>query len=123
MEKVREKLLNYFALFGSAGTLICCALPSLLVTLGLGASLSGLITTFPQITWISQYKGIVFTLSGVLILASGYLQYKAKDAPCPIDEKKRMACQSARRLSVGIWIVSALTWAVGAFFAFLIVYL
>jgi hypothetical protein len=123
MDKVHEKLLNYLALFGSAGTLVCCALPSILVALGLGASLSGLITNFPQITWMSQYKGLVFTLSGLLILGSGYLQYKVKYISCPLDEKKRIACQSSRRLSVGIWIASVLTWTVGAFFAFLITYI
>ena len=36
----RAGLLNYFSLFTSLSTLLCCALPSLLVLLGLGASVA-----------------------------------------------------------------------------------
>ncbi len=32
----RAALLNYFSLFSSFSTLICCALPSVLVLLGMG---------------------------------------------------------------------------------------
>ena len=121
MNRSTDKIINYLALFGSTGTLICCALPSLLVALGLGASLSGLISVFPQITWISQYKVIIFSISGLLILGSFYFQYKAQNAPCPIDEHKKQACQSSRRLSLIISFVSSIIWLIGAFFAFIIV--
>jgi len=34
--------LSWLALFGSSGTLICCALPIILVTLGAGATIAAL---------------------------------------------------------------------------------
>ena len=55
------------SLFTSLGTLICCALPALMVTLGMGATLAGIITTIPSITLISNYKEYVFIVSGILI--------------------------------------------------------
>jgi hypothetical protein len=36
----RSALLSYFSLFTSLSTLLCCALPSLLVLFGLGASVA-----------------------------------------------------------------------------------
>ena len=36
----RAALLNYFSLFGSFSTLICCALPSVLVLLGMGTAVA-----------------------------------------------------------------------------------
>ena len=40
------------ALFASTGTLVCCALPAVLVALGAGAALSSLVAVFPQIVWL-----------------------------------------------------------------------
>ena len=63
-------LLTFFpsiSLFTSFATLLCCALPALLVTLGMGASLAGLIGTFPSITLLSNYKEYIFIISGILI--------------------------------------------------------
>ena len=42
MSDYRHRLTSYLSLFTATGTLLCCALPSLLVTLGLGATLAGL---------------------------------------------------------------------------------
>ena len=58
-------LLTFFpsiSLFTSFATLLCCALPALLVTLGMGASLAGLIGTFPSITFLSNYKIYFYNL-------------------------------------------------------------
>ena len=38
-----------------------------MVTLGMGATLAGIITTIPSITLISNYKEYVFIVSGILI--------------------------------------------------------
>jgi hypothetical protein len=43
----RAALLNYFSLFGSFSTLICCALPSVLVLLGMGTAVASLLSAAP----------------------------------------------------------------------------
>jgi hypothetical protein len=45
-------LTSVFTLFASSSTLICYAIPALLVTLGAGATLSTFISIFPKIVWI-----------------------------------------------------------------------
>jgi hypothetical protein len=106
------------ALFGSSATLICCALPALLVSLGMGAAVAGLISAAPQITALSAYKGYVFAGSGLVILAAGFLQWQARNAPCPADPRAAAACMRLRLISRVVMAIAAAAWAIGFFFAF-----
>lgn len=110
----------WISLFTSTGTLLCCALPSLLVALGMGASLAGLVSNVPQIVVLSQYKGLVFGISGLLILGSAYLQFYREEESCPIDPVLAEACKTSKRWSKYILIFSGAIWLVGAIFAFLL---
>ena len=49
---------------------------ALLVTLGMGASLAGLIGTFPSITLLSNYKEYIFIISGILIFLFSPTEFK-----------------------------------------------
>lgn len=59
----------------SSSTLICCALPALLVAIGAGATLAGLVTAVPQLIWLSTHKALVFGSAGVMLAIAGGLQY------------------------------------------------
>jgi hypothetical protein len=115
----RETAAPTLALFTSVGTLVCCALPALLVTLGLGASLAGFVGAFPQIVWLSEYKGIVFGVSGGMLVAASVMQWRARHLPCPADPAQARACTRIRRVSAVMLVVATLVWATGFFFAFL----
>lgn len=108
----------FFSLFTSTGTLICCALPALLVSIGAGAVMAGIIETVPQITWLGKNKMWVFLFAGLMIAASGLMQFYNRHAPCPIDPVKARACNRTRRVSWMIWWVSVVAFLVGGFFAF-----
>ena len=66
----------WLALFASSGTLVCCALPALLVALGAGAALSSLVSAVPQLVWISENKGAVFTAAGLMLATAGAVQWR-----------------------------------------------
>jgi len=66
----RSAWLSYFSLFTSVSTLLCCALPSLLVLFGLGASVASMLSFLPWLVTLSHYKRVTFFLSGVLITLS-----------------------------------------------------
>ena len=119
----RQTLLPSLSLFTSLSTLICCALPALLVTIGLGAALAGLISIAPWLTVISEYKMALFAVAGVTLCLSTWLQWQARKLPCPIQPNKAKACQRMRRISWWILGSAWLLYAVGFFFAFLAVYL
>ncbi len=120
MVKVNSLLTSYLSLFTSFGTVLCCALPSLLVSIGMGAAFAGFIGVFPQVVWLSQNKLLVFGISGLLIMISALSLYSQRNAPCPIDPKKAMACTVARKWSIRISYLSVFLWLVGAFFAFIL---
>ena len=121
--KDKNLILSYFSLFTSMGTILCCALPVLLVTLGLGAAFAGLVGAVPQIVWLSENKILVFVVSGGLIALSGLMTYLNRNAPCPIDPQEAKACNVSRYWSIRILIVSSVIWLIGAFFAFLAVHI
>jgi hypothetical protein len=108
----------WLALLGGAGTLVCCALPALLVALGAGAALSSLVSAVPQIVWLSEHKAEVFGLAVVLMALGGYVQWRNRHAPCPLDPALRQACLRTRRWSLAIYGVALLLLIVGAWFAF-----
>ena len=72
----KSNLLTSIAtLFASSSTLVCCAIPALLVALVAGAPLSTFISIFPKIVWISEHKVEVFIFAGVMLGISGFLQW------------------------------------------------
>lgn len=111
---------SVLSLFASSSTLICCALPALLVALGAGAALSGLVGAFPQIVWLSEHKIGLFVFAGVMLAASGALQWINRNAPCPIDPELRNACLRTRKFSLRVYWVSVGIYLVGGFFAFVL---
>src|ERR1700688_4938867 len=71
----RSGLLSYLSLFTSFGTLLCCALPSLLVLLGLGATVASFLSTVPWLVTLSHHKSWVFAISGLLITGNFIYTY------------------------------------------------
>ena len=109
---------SVLSLFASSGTLVCCALPALLVALGAGAALSSLVSVFPQVVWLSEHKIELFVFAGLAMAAGGWMQWRARTAPCPTDATLRRACLSTRRTSHRLYLFSVVVYAIGAWFAF-----
>ena len=114
-----QTILPSLSLFTSFGTLVCCALPVLMVKLGMGAALAGLIGAAPWITVISDYKLTIFVVAGVLLLIAAFMVWYTRNAPCPVDSAKAKACSRMRYLSRIILGASIIIYIVGFFFAFL----
>ena len=116
----RSAVLSYFSLFTSMGTLLCCALPSLFVLFGLGASVASVLSSMPWLVTLSRHKGWTFALSGILIAFSFvnmyYIAPRLQMRRCSPDDPS--ACENASKLSkIMLWI-SAGMYSVGFFVAF-----
>jgi hypothetical protein len=109
---------SLLSLFASSSTLICCAIPALLVSLGAGAALASLVAVFPQIVWISEHKEIIFSIAALLMIITGVIQWRNQHAPCPIDIELRNACLKTRKMSLRIYLFSLGLLLIGAWFAF-----
>lgn len=121
MENLNKKsmLFPFINLFTSMGTIVCCALPALLVSIGAGATLAGLVSNFPQLIILSKYKITVFTISGVLIIISGIILWRNRNAPCPTKPEQAQVCMRIRRLNKYIYLLSIVLYVIGFFFAFI----
>ena len=108
------------ALLASSATLVCCVLPAVLVSLGAGAALVGLVSAVPQLIWLSEHKALVFGVAGAMVLVSGAVLWSARRLPCPTDPQLARSCMRLRALSNRLWTVAAITYVVGALFAFLL---
>src|SRR5438552_3420892 len=109
-----QRLASFLSLFTSSGTLICCAIPAALVSIGAGASLAGLVTVVPQIVWFSEHKTGIFLIAGSLILISLSLTWADRHAPCPLDREKAEACSRLRKFSAISLSISILFYVIGA---------
>ena len=113
-----KKLFAFFSLFTSLGTLLCCALPALLVSLGLGAVMAGLTANIPGLIWISEHKIGVFVFAGIMLVGNGVILWINRNSPCPIDPVLREACISGRRISRNLYFFSVVVFLIGFFFAY-----
>ena len=117
-------VLGYFSLFSSIGTLLCCALPSLLVLIGLGATVASFLSAVPWLVTISHHKNWAFAVSGILI--AGNVAYSYVIAPklhaqreaCSVNASD--ACSTASRMSRVVLWVSVALYLIGFFSAYLL---
>jgi mercuric ion transport protein len=119
----RAALLNYFSLFSSFSTLICCALPSVLVLLGMGTAVASLLSAAPWLVNLSRHKIWTFSIAGVLIAMSFVMTYLV--APrlregeiCDADDPT--TCGEVSKVSRVILWGSAVIWISGFFVAYLL---
>lgn len=117
-------ILSYLSLFGSVGTLLCCALPSLLVLLGLGATVASFLSFAPWMVTLSRHKELVFTLSG-LLLGMNFVyvyavapRFRARAESCPPDAPEQ--CETANQMSKVVLWWSATIYLIGFFGAFVL---
>lgn len=118
---MKDKTIAILSLFASTSTLLCCALPTFLVTLGLGAVVAGAVSSLPWLVPLSQNKEWVFLGAGLLIGANWVLVSRwDRRATCevPVDGSGS-ACQVAGRFSRAVLWVSTGLYAVGFAVAFL----
>jgi hypothetical protein len=72
----RERIISFFALFGSTSTLLCCALPAALAAVAGGAAVTTMLSTFPWLIPLSHQKEWLFLAAGVLIAFNAVLVFR-----------------------------------------------
>ncbi len=113
-----ETSISFFTLFASSGTLICCALPIILVTLGMGATVAAATSTFPFLITLSQYKIWVFIFSGLMLSVSAWFIYRPNQS-CPAGQRQAQICETSKRWNKRIYWFSVFIWCIGFFAAFI----
>ena len=116
--------LSFLSLFTSLGTLLCCALPSLLVLFGLGATVATVLSEVPWLVTLSHHKRWVFIVAGLLIASNLVYVYviapklQMRNGAC--DANDPGACQAASRFSRIVLWCSVGVYLVGVFSAYIL---
>jgi mercuric ion transport protein len=122
--RTRGRALGFLSLFTSLGTLLCCALPSLLVLFGLGATVATVLAEVPWLVSFSHNKHWVFIVAGLLIAGNFVYVYSVvpklqmRDGAC--DPNDPHACQTVSRFSRIVLWCSAGLYMVGFFTAYIL---
>jgi hypothetical protein len=109
--------ITWLSLFASTGTLICCALPITLVTLGMGATVAALTSSFPLLITLSMHKIWVFLGSGAMLALSGWLMYRPGRS-CPTDPELGRLCNRTQVWNRRVYWSSVVIWGIGFFAAY-----
>ena len=108
------------SLVASAGTLLCCVLPAVMVSIGAGATLMALVSSYPQLVWLSEHKGWVFLLAAALLLVGGILIWRARYLPCPLTRLPRASAPGFDASMPRSTSSRLLSFGSGALFAYLL---
>jgi mercuric ion transport protein len=88
LSRTRSGAFSFLSLFTSFSTLLCCALPSLFVLFGLGATVASVLSAAPWLVRLSHHKNWVFTVAGLLIGGNFLYVYRI----APELQRRRGAC-------------------------------
>lgn len=115
----KNQVVATLTVFSSFSTLLCCALPAVLVALGAGSVMAGLVSNMPQLVIVSHHKPEVFLFAGAMLTLSAFMQWRNRNAPCPIEPDKAKACKQLRATSMIVFIISLSAYLTGVFFTFI----
>lgn len=109
---------GWLILFASTTTLVCCALPIILVTVGLGAVSAALFSNLPFLADLARHKIWFFSGSFVLLAIAAWALYRPGRS-CPTDPVLARKCAAADRWNKRLVWGSASIWVIGFAAAYL----
>ena len=110
---------GWFILFTSSTTLVCCVIPIVLVSLGMGAVVASLYGSLPFLSFIGLHKNAAFIITALILVLASWALFRPGRA-CPTDPEMAKACTSAHKWNRRLLWVSIVFWCAGFFAAYLL---
>ncbi len=108
MNRLKSDFTAILSLFTSFSTLLCCALPALLVALGFGAVIAGLVSNLPFLVTLTKYREWTLFFTTAIIGFNFWIVYKRTRAntTCTVPVNgDETACETASRWNkIVLWI-------------------
>ena len=114
-----KSALRWLTLFITSSTLLCCALPVLLVALGFGAVVANLNYNIPGLVFLAANKLWTLSLSALLLGFLAWVIWRPNQT-CPVDPELASRCQVTKRWNQWVFWLSVLIWIIGFFFSVLL---
>ncbi len=116
---VDKSWLRWLTLFTTSSTLLCCALPILLVSLGLGSVVASMNYNIPGLFWLAQHKYWTLGLSALMLGFLAWMIWRPNQS-CPSDPELARYCESSKKWNKRIFWLSVIIWSIGFFFSTLL---
>lgn len=86
----------------------CCALPIVLVSVGMGSVVASVVSMLPWLAWLTHYKGITFSITALVLTYSWWrLRRTAQSGQCDLKDGKRLKWQKRLlRVNTAIFLVA-----------------
>ncbi len=116
---LEKPYLKWLTLFITSGTLLCCALPILLVTLGFGALVASLNYNLPGLFFLAEHKIWTLTLAAFILLILAGVIWRPNQH-CPAEADLAAFCKKSKQLNKKIFWLSAMILFIGFFTSYLL---
>jgi len=116
--KVTDNL-KWLTLLIAGSTLLCCALPILLVSLGLGATVASLNFNVPGLYFLAEHKVWTFSISAVLLLFLVWIIWRPNQS-CPNDPELAKYCETSKKWNKRVFFLSVAIWLTSFFASYLL---
>ncbi|MBL4621239.1 MAG: hypothetical protein JKY89_02465 [Immundisolibacteraceae bacterium] len=110
---------RWLTLLVTSGTLLCCALPILLVSMGFGAVVAAAFYNLPGLMFLAEHKLWTLGIAGALLLVLAWVVWRPGQT-CPADPALAELCQASKRWNQRILLLSSVIWMTGFFFSMLL---
>jgi mercuric ion transport protein len=115
----QQRALSWITLLASTGTLLCCALPILMVSLGFGAVVATLTSSLPVLVTLAEYEPWMFSVPALLLSITAWVLW-VRPQPCPSDPALAERCATATVWNRRVFWMASVVWVVGFTTAYLL---
>ena len=107
-----------WVLFLSLPTLVCCAIPIILVSLGMGSVVATIyVEKLPFLQWFAHHKLTMFSVTTSILIFSYWLIFR-QSRSCPANPELAALCAKAHYWNVRLLIAATVIWAIAVFSTF-----
>jgi len=122
-ETIKPRKWGVWILFASVPTLLCCALPILLVSLGMGSVAAAIYGKyFPFLRWFGFHENLTFGFTAFILLIAGWTLYRS-GRTCPSEPALAALCNKAHNWNVTFYWGSVVIWCIGFVAAYVLPFL
>jgi mercuric ion transport protein len=114
-----KRILGLLAFLGSSGTLFCCVIPVLLAAVGGGVAVSAFVSAFPWLVPLSQHKGWLFGVAGLLLFLNGFFVFRP-DSKLVCSVTGGGICKTSGVVSKVLFVIAVIFYSAGSFTAYLL---
>ena len=108
---------NLILLISNGGVMLCCVLPAILVSLGLGSTMVTFLNEYPIFIKITEYKNYIFSVVLFILFFNGFVIYKNRNKFCEIEGLKN-ECSQVKSVSILLYIFSIIIYLISLFLSY-----